>query len=128
MKKIKLLSVGNKKMKPIDKASWEKLIDRYAPDLYENFYAVGDRDAIQHVNDLKPEIILLSDDVKDSLGLVEKIKELVPGSVILVVLGTVDDEQEAMEEFKERGAYKCYPVPLSMDTLTHDMYVALNLE
>lgn len=128
MKKIKLLSIGNKKIKSADKASWERLIDRYAPELYENFYAVGDEQAIQYIEDLKPEIILLPDDMKDSFGLVEKIKELAPSSVILVVLGTVDDEQEAMEEFGKRGVYKCYPVPLSMDTLTHDMYVALNLE
>lgn len=128
MKKIKLLSIGNKKIKSADKASWERLIDRYAPELYENFYAVGDEQAIQYIEDLKPEIILLPDDMKDSFSLVEKIKELAPSSVILVVLGTVDDEQEAMEEFGKRGAYKCYPVPLSMDTLTHDMYVALNLE
>lgn len=128
MQKIKLLSIGNKKLKPVDKANWEKLIERYAPDLYEYSYAIGDKEAIKQVTNLKPEIIMVTNDMKDSLGLVEKIKEINPAGAVFVVLGLVDDEQEASDAFKERGAYKCYSVPLSLDTLTHDMYVALNLE
>ena len=128
MNKIKLLSIGNKKLKPAEKANWEKLLERYAPDLYEYSYAIGDKDAIKQVTNLKPEIIMVTNDMKDSLGLVEKIKEINPTGAVFVVLGMVDDEQEAMDAFRERGAYKCYSVPLSLDTLTHDMYVALNLE
>lgn len=128
MQKIKLLSIGNKKLKPVDKDNWEKLIERYAPDLYEYSYAIGDKEAIKQVADLKPEIIMITNDMKDSLGLVEKIKQINPAGAVFVVLGFVDDEQEASDAFKERGAYKCYSAPLSVDTLTHDMYVALNLE
>lgn len=128
MQKIKLLSIGNKKLKPVDKDNWEKLIERYAPDLYEYSYAIGDKEAIKQVTNLKPEIIMITNDMKDSLGLVEKIKEINPAGAVFVVLGFVDDEQETSNAFKERGAYKCYPTPLSVDSLTHDMYVALNLE
>lgn len=128
MQKIKLLSIGNKKLKPVDKVNWEKLIERYAPDLYEYSYAIGEKDAIKQVINLKPEIIMVTSDMKNSLGLVEKIKEINPVGAVFVVLSLVDDEQEASDAFKERGAYKCYSAPLSLDTLTHDMYVALNLE
>lgn len=128
MQKIKLLSIGNKKLKPVDKLNWEKLIERYAPDLYEYSYAIGEKDAIKQVTDSKAEIIMVTNAMKDALGLVERIKEINPASAVFVVLGMVDDEQEVMDAFKEKGAYKCYSIPLSLDTLTHDMYVALNLE
>lgn len=128
MNKIKLLSIGNKKIKLAEKANWEKLMERYAPNLYEYSYAIGDKEAIKQVTELKPEIIIVSNDMKDTLGLVEKIKEINPAGTIFVVLGMVDDEQEAIDAFREKGVYKSYPAPLSLDTLTHDMYVALNLE
>ena len=128
MQKIKLLSIGNKKLKLSDKKNWEALLERYVPDLYENFYAVGEKEAIKQVTELQPEIVMLSNDMKDTLELLKNIKQIHPTGAIFVVLGMVDDEQETIDEFKAHGAYKCYTAPLSMDTLTHDMYVALNLE
>lgn len=128
MKKIKLLSIGNKKMRLADKEAWEILLGRYAPDLYENFYAIGKKDAIKQVMELRPEIVMLSNEMKDALEVLKEIKKLNPEGAIFVVLGMVEDEQEAIDEFKAYGAYKCYSTPLSMDTLTHDMYVALNIE
>lgn len=128
MQKIKLLSIGNKKIKKAEKKNWEALLERYAPDLYENFYAVGEKEAIMQVEKLQPEIVILSGDMKDSFGLLKNIKQIQPTGAIFVMLGMLDDEQETMDEFKAYGAYKCYIAPVSMDTLTHDMYVALNLE
>lgn len=126
--KIKLLSIGNKKLKTENVKSWNNLMERYAPGLYENFYAVGEKEAIKQVIQLQPEITMLSDNMKDALGLLIKIKQINPAGVVFVVLGMVDDEQRIMTEFKAHGAYKCYTPPLSMDTLIHDMYVALNIE
>lgn len=128
MEKIKLLSVGNKKMKTSEKQSWEALVDRYAPELYQNFYAVDEKEALKIAKEIKPEIIIVANIMKNTLELVKILKQVNPDGVILVVLGMVEDEQEATEAFKAQGAYKCYPAPLSMDTLIHDMYVALNLE
>lgn len=128
MEKIKLLSVGNKKMKVSEMELWEDLVDRYAPDLYENYYAVGEKEALKKETELKPEITLVANVMKNTLELVKALKHSNPEGVILVVLGMVDDEQETMKAFQAQGAYKCYSVPLSVDTLIHDMYVALNLE
>ena len=91
MEKIKLLSVGNKKMKVSEMELWEDLVDRYAPDLYENYYAVGEKEALKKETELKPEITLVANVMKNTLELVKALKHSNPEGVILVVLGMVDD-------------------------------------
>lgn len=114
-------------MKSEDERNWNDLVERYAPNLYENYYAVGEKEAMRQVTELQPEIVMLSNGMKDALGLLVKIKEINPAGAVFVVLGIVDDEEEVMDRFKAAGAYKCYTSPLSMDTLIHDMYVSLNI-
>ncbi|MDF2538687.1 MAG: hypothetical protein K0S76_1708 [Herbinix sp.] len=126
--RIKLLSIGNKKLKSEHVKNWNNLIERYAPDMYDIIYAIGEEEAIKQVVQLRPEIIMLPDKMKDTLGLLIKIKRIHPTAAVFITLGMVEDEQEAIDEFKAHGAYKCYTVPLVMDTLIHDMYVALNME
>ncbi len=131
--KIKLLSIGKKRAKKTNLEGWAKIVERYAPDMYDLLYGAGEKDALKKVRELRPEIILilpsiLQNDLKDGLSLLKKIKELHPEAAVFVCMGMVDDEQDAFDEYKACGAYKCYSAPVSMDALFHDMYVALNLE
>lgn len=128
MEKLKILSIGGKKMKKDEKKNWEKLVEIYAPDLYDNYYATGEKESLKEIVLLNPEVMIVANDMKDTIGFVKKAKEVHPEGVILVILGMVDDEQLEIERFCAAGAYKCYPIPLSIDTLIHDMYVAMNLE
>lgn len=126
--RIKFLSIGNKRLKSEHVKNWNNLIERYAPDMYAIFNAVGEEEGIKQIVQLRPEIIMLSSKIKDVMGLLIKIKQIHPTAAVFIMLGVVDDEQEAIDELKAHGAYKCYTSPLSMDTLIHDMYVALNME
>lgn len=128
MKKIKLLSIGKKKMKKDEMRNWEKLLEIYAPNLYENYYAAGEKESLKQIAELRPSISIIANDMKDTVEFVKQAKKIHPSGVVLVVLGMVDDEQVEIEKFISAGAYKCYSIPLSMDTMVHDMYVALNLE
>ncbi len=132
-RKIKLLSIGKKKAKTENSNNWAKTVERYAPDMYELFYAAGEKNAMKYVAELHPEIVLilpsiLQSDLQDGLKLVKEIKKLHPLAAVFVNLGMVDDEQETFDAYKACGAYKCYSSPVSMDAMFHDMYVALNLE
>lgn len=131
--KIKLLSVASKKPKKENLRSWEKNVEKYAPDMYELLYSAGDEDTLTKVKESHPQIVLilpsiLKNDLTNGLELVEKIKQIDSTIAIFINLGMVDDEQEAIDKFLACGAYKCYPMPVSMDALFHDMFVALNLE
>lgn len=127
--KKKILTIENKNHKAKDYENWNNLMEEYAPGLYETYHVVGEKETIEQVKQLQPEIIMLSNKIKGALELLSKIKKIYPAGAVFVVLAdAVDDEQAAMDEFKARGAYKCYSNPLSVDTLVHDMYVALNME
>ena len=126
--RIKLLSINYKKMKPTEISAQTELIEEYAPDMYDSIFAVGAEEGIKKVVDFRPEIIFLNEKIKDTLGLLKKIKQMHPPAVVFIFLSVVDDEQEAIDEYIASGACKCYVPPIIMDTLIHDMYVALNLE
>lgn len=131
--KIKLLSVCKKKPKKENINNWSKIVERYAPNMYELLFSAGEKDVLKEVEDSSPEIILIlpsvmQKDIMDGVELLQKIKHLSPKSQVFVNLGVVDEEQEAIDLFMANGAYKCYLPPIVMDSLFHDMYVALNLE
>lgn len=126
--KIKLLSVAKKKPRKESSSGWEETVNYYAPDMYELLRSVGEKDTLEKVKELKPEIVLILSDMSDNVQLAEKIKQAHPEVAIFVVLGMVTDEQELIDAFMAEGVYKCYPQPVSMDALFHDMFVALNLE
>lgn len=124
--------MGYQKPKLDNIKSWEGAVERYAPDMYEFFHSTGEEETITQINKHQPEIIIIHPSNKhkpsDSLGLLIKIKQLHPTAAVFVYLNIVDNEQEVVDEFMARGAYKCYLPPYFIDTLIHDMYVALNLE
>ncbi len=127
--KKKILTIENKKHKAKDYENWNNLMEEYAPGLYETYHVVGEKEILEQITKLQPEIIMLSNKIKGALELLSKIKQIYAAGAVFVVLAEAeDDEQAAMDEFKARGAYKCYSTPLSVDTLVHDMYVALNME
>lgn len=131
--KIKLMSVCKRKPKAENLSSWSKTAERYAPDLYELLYSVGEKDCFKKVAELHPEIVLVlsvaeDGNLKNGLRLVKGIKQLNSQSITFVVFDMLDNEEDVFDEFIECGAYKCYTSPVSMDALFHDMYVALNME
>lgn len=126
--KVKLLLIGNKRVKPTEAENTKRLFDNYAPGLYDITHLVGTEDCIKSVDVLCPRIIIINDKIKGAKELLEKIKQIRPEIVVFVFLSAVDDEQHAIDEYMQRGAYKCYMPPIIMDTLAHDMYVALHLE
>jgi len=131
--KIKLLSVGKKKPKTENLKNWEKTVERYAPDMYELLYSAGEKDTLKKLDEFHPEIVLLlpsilQNNLADGLRFLKEMLQLHPTAAVFVNLGMIDDEQEAIDAFMACGAYKCYTAPVVMDSLFHDMYVALNIE
>ena len=129
--KIKVFFVHSKKMKPkASKETLEYLIEREAPDTYEFFDGYCGENIIEQVENQRPEIVFLSQNKSiDALELVKRLKSVHPSTVVFVILSDmIDDEQETIDEYMAAGAYKCYFATLVLDTLVHDMHVALNLE
>lgn len=131
--KIKLLSVCKRKLKAENLNSWSKTVERYAPDMYDLLYSVGEKDSLKKVEEFHPEIVLVlsvgeDGNLKNGLRLVKEIRQLSFQSIIFVIFDMLDDEEEVFDEYIDCGAYKCYTSPANMDALFHDMYVALNME
>lgn len=129
--KIKLMSIGKKKPKNL--VGWSKTVERYAPDMYDLLYGVGEKDSLKKVAEFHPEIVLVlsvaeDGNLKNGLRLVKEIRKLSSQSIIFVIFNMLDNEEELFDEYIDCGAYKCYASPASMDALFHDMYVALNME
>ena len=101
--------------------------------MYELLHGVGEKDSLKKVDELHPEIVLLwsvaeDGNLKNGLRLVKEIKQLSPHTMIFVIFDILEEEEDVFDEFIERGAYKCYTSPVSINALFHDMYVALNME
>lgn len=134
--KVKVLTINTKKKRRksnISNGSGTNLgdfIEEYAPGMY-SFSEVYASDARKEVEALRPEIIWIVQDASmDSSELIKEIKSIHPAAAIFVMLfGVIDDEQDVMNTYSALGVYKCYFLPpMVLDTLAHDMYVALNLE
>ena len=125
--KITILMRGNKKQRFKKSAiRLEDMIEKEAPDMYEFIYGVDEEDIIVQVDKCRPEIVFIG---QDDLELLKKIKQLhTLVAVFVFMLDILDDEQEAIDKYMAYGAYKCCLPPLMIDTLVHDMHVALNLE
>lgn len=85
---------------------------------------------IGKLEQFQPQIIYIGQSKAfDILELVTRIKELFPEMVVIVNLSdNVSDQQELIVKLKEAGVYKCYYSTLIVETLIHDMFVALNME
>jgi len=135
-KKVKVLVSRPEKYKskasktPKGLFKFENLIEEELPDVYEFICGYGEDDIIKQVDRFRPELIFIGQSkLMDALGLLKKIKQLHPPATVFIIFGDiVDDEQETIDEYMAAGAYKCYLIPFGVDTLIHDMYVALNLE
>lgn len=132
--KIKILSVGKakKEVKKPPKGSFsvQDYIEQADPGMY-TFSKAYIEDTIERVEALRPEIIWIhQEQPMDCSDLVKEIKRIHPAAVIFMMLiGVYEDEQEVMDTYTALGAYKCYFIPpMMLDTLVHDMHVALNLE
>ena len=128
--KIKVLatySIKMKKKKPPE--TIEDIIGKEVPEMYEFIYGYDEQDIMMKVDKFKPEIIFLRQ-VKsiDTLKVLQNIKQLHPIASVFVFLVNSDDEQEMIDKHMAAGAYKCFFSALILETLIHDMYVALNLE
>lgn len=128
--KVKVLFILDKKPKKNTPTSIQDYIKEKTPDIYEFIYGVGDEDSLNQIDKHQPKIIFLPNKKSlDSLKLLYKIKQLHPSIVVFIMIfEMVDDEQETIDEYMASGAYKCFLQPLMIDSLVHDMYVALNLE
>lgn len=129
--KIKLFSAL--KRKPHGTSAWADVVERFSPGLYELCNGIGEKDIIKKVEELKPEIIMISSffpesDIDSTAKLIRNIKKVNEKGKIFVRLGRIDDEEDVSDVFVDCGAYKCYPDPVSMNALFHDFYVSLHLD
>lgn len=131
MEKIKVLFIQEKLIKNRAKVlTLGDLIEKEVPDTYEIAYVSTKEDVIGKIDQYRPQIIFVGQGKSfDILELVKRIRESFPLVIILVNLSNmVSEEQEMIFKLKEAGVYKCYSSTLSLDTLIHDMFVALNME
>lgn len=134
--KIKIMSVNTKKkgrrLRGVKDSgiSMAECIEQLVPGMY-TFREVYAGDAVETAETLRPEIIwILLEASGDCLDLLEKLKRVHPEAAVFVMfVGPTEDEQEVINAYSASGAYKCYFLPpFILNTLVHDMYVALNLE
>ena len=131
MEKIKMLFIQEKKIKKRQKSLLlGDVIEKCVPDTYEMDYISIKENIIGKLEQFEPQIIYIGQSKAfDILELVTRIKELFPEVVVIVNLSdNVSDQQELIVKLKEAGVYKCYYSTLIVETLIHDMFVALNIE
>lgn len=131
MGKIKILFIQEKKIRNKAKVlTVGDIIEKQVPDTYEINYISIKEDVVGKIEQFQPEIVYIGQSKTfDILAFVKRIKRLFPAMVILVNLSdSVNDQQELIIKLKEAGVYKCYYSTLIIETLIHDMFVALNME
>ncbi len=131
MEKIKVLFIQEKKIKNKAKVvTLGDVIEKQVPGTYEFDYISIKENIIGKIDQFQPQIIYIGQSKAfDIFELVKRIKELFPAAVILASLSdSVKDQQKMIEKLKEAGVYKCYYSTLIIETLVHDMFVALNME
>lgn len=131
MEKIKLLFIQKKKVKKKENVLLlGDVIENEAPDTYEIDYISIKEDVIGKIDQFQPQIIFIGQSKGfDILELVKRIKELFPLVVILACISdSVKEQQELLSKLKEAGVYRCYHSTIIMETMLHDMFVALNMD
>lgn len=131
MEKIKVLFIQEKKVKNKKKVlTLGDVIEKQIPDTYEIDYISIKENVIKKIGDFQPQILFICQSKAfDILEWVMKIKELFPLIVVLVnISDNVKEQQEMIVKLKDAGVYKCYYSTIIIETLIHDMFVALNME
>lgn len=131
MEKINILFIQDRKMKKKrNTITLGDMINKQVPDTYEIDYISIKENVIGKIKQFQPQIIyIFQSNAFDILELVTRIKEEFPRVVILTNLSdSVKSPQEMMAELKDAGVYKCYHSTFILETLIHDMFVALNME
>lgn len=131
--KIKFLTIDKKRPREKYREGWEKTVETFAPDMYELHYGIAGKDACKKVSELQPGIVwvypnVVKKNLEKGRHLVREIKRLSPGSAVFVLFDELDNEEEVFDAYTASGAFKCYVPVYSVNTIFHDMYVALNLE
>lgn len=123
--KIKVLTITPDKR---DLKSIQDVHDKYVPDTYLCFKALNEKEAVKIINETNPQIIVIEllKAKMDGIALLETVKQLCPQAKVFIY--SFDDDQDTIDKFKEKGAYKYYIIPLLIETYFHDLHVALNLE
>jgi len=129
--KVKVLFISEKTIKSNrGRKTLGDIIELQVPNTYSISYEHLGKNILEEISKLEPQIIFLTQkESKDTLGLLKKIKQIYPSMVVFVFISEiVDDEQETIDRYLAAGAYKCLFLTMSVDSLIHDMHVALNLE
>lgn len=131
--KIKVLSICLNKhilKKQMRNKTLYDNIESVVPDTYEFIYTYISKNILKEIEEYQPKIVFMTqNESKDTLGLLKEIKQLMPSVAVFVLLSDlIEDEQGTIDEYMGAGAYKCLFSALSVNSLAHDMYVALNLE
>ena len=131
MKKIKVLFIQEKKIKNKKKVlTLGDVIEKQIPDTYEIDYISIKENVIKKIGDFQPQILFICQGKAfDILEWVMRIKELFPLIVVFAnISDNVKEQQEMIIKLKDAGVYKCYYSTIIIETLIHDMFVALNME
>lgn len=130
MEKIRVLFIQEKKIKKGKMITLGDLIENEVPDTYQVDYVSAKENILDKAKKFEPKIIFIAQSTAyDIFRLIKELREIDPEVVVLVNLTTaVETEQKMIDELKALGAYKCYSSVLSVDSLVHDMFVALNME
>lgn len=131
MEKINILFIQDRKVKKKrNTITLGDMIDKQVPDTYEIDYISIKDNVIGKIEQFQPQIVyIFQSNAFDILELVKGIKEEFPKVVIFTNLpDSVKSPQKMIAELKDAGVYKCYHSTLILETLIHDMFVALNME
>ncbi len=129
--KVKVLFINEKKIKSNrSRKTLGDIIELQVPNTYSINYEHFGKNILEKIAELEPQIVFLTQkESKDTLGLLKKIKQTYPSMVVFVFISEIDDEeQKIIDKYLAAGAYKCLFLTMSVDSLIHDMHVALNLE
>lgn len=130
MEKIKVLFVQEKRARK----NFPLLVECFeneAPDTYEMTDVGTKENIVAKLEEFKPHIVIIMQNSRNVnvYDIAQKIKNTFPQQIIFVsLLDTIGNQEKVIQDLKDVGVYKCYFSAMLIDTLIHDMYVALNRE
>ena len=130
MEKIRVLFIHEKRVRKNFPVIVD-VIENEVPDTYEIEDVDIKKNVIGKIEKFQPQIVIIMQSSKavDVYGLILRIKEQFPQKIIFAsLLDNIGEQQKKMQELKDAGVYKCYSSMILIDTLIHDMFVAMNME